>query len=171
MNWPPSPFTMLLSRHTRRREFITLLGGAAAHGRSRRGRSRRRMPADRLPRPRRLRPDPWTAAFVQRLRDLGWIEGRNVAIVYRWAEDITSASRRSRPSLSAARSKSSSRRANAVPSAQAGNNELPIVFRSRPTRWERSRREPVAPGATSRAVDFFEGAGRQAAGILARACA
>ena len=29
---------------------------------------------------------PWTAAFVQRLRELGWIEGRTVAIHYRWAE-------------------------------------------------------------------------------------
>jgi putative tryptophan/tyrosine transport system substrate-binding protein len=28
----------------------------------------------------------WTAAFVQRLRGLGWIEGRTVAIEYRWAE-------------------------------------------------------------------------------------
>src|SRR5207237_1593810 len=28
----------------------------------------------------------WTAAFVQRLRELGWIEGRTVAIEYRWAE-------------------------------------------------------------------------------------
>jgi len=29
---------------------------------------------------------PWLAAFVQRLRDLGWIEGRTVAIEVRWAE-------------------------------------------------------------------------------------
>ena len=26
---------------------------------------------------------PWTAAFVQRLQELGWIEGRTVAIEYR----------------------------------------------------------------------------------------
>jgi putative ABC transport system substrate-binding protein len=26
------------------------------------------------------------AAFVQRLRELGWIDGRNLAIEYRWAE-------------------------------------------------------------------------------------
>jgi hypothetical protein len=32
---------------------------------------------------------PWTAAFVQRLRDLGWIEGRTVAIEYRWGEGRT----------------------------------------------------------------------------------
>jgi putative ABC transport system substrate-binding protein len=28
----------------------------------------------------------WVAAFVQRLHELGWIEGRTVAIEYRWAE-------------------------------------------------------------------------------------
>jgi putative tryptophan/tyrosine transport system substrate-binding protein len=32
---------------------------------------------------------PWSAAFVQRLRELSWIEGRNVAIEYRWAEGRT----------------------------------------------------------------------------------
>ena len=31
----------------------------------------------------------WITAFVQRLRELGWIEGRTVAIEYRWAEGRT----------------------------------------------------------------------------------
>src|SRR5262249_1659244 len=29
---------------------------------------------------------PWTSAFVQRLHELGWIEGRTIAIEYRWSE-------------------------------------------------------------------------------------
>ena len=29
---------------------------------------------------------PWAAAFVARLRDLGWIEGRTIVIEYRWSE-------------------------------------------------------------------------------------
>ena len=28
----------------------------------------------------------WTSAFLDRLRELGWAEGRNIAIEYRWAE-------------------------------------------------------------------------------------
>src|SRR5262249_50249859 len=28
----------------------------------------------------------WIAAFVQRLRELGWSEGRTIAIEYRWGE-------------------------------------------------------------------------------------
>ena len=28
----------------------------------------------------------WTAAFVDRLRQLGWIDGRTVAIEYRWSQ-------------------------------------------------------------------------------------
>jgi putative tryptophan/tyrosine transport system substrate-binding protein len=31
----------------------------------------------------------WVEAFVQRLRELGWIEGRTVAIEYRWGEGRT----------------------------------------------------------------------------------
>jgi putative tryptophan/tyrosine transport system substrate-binding protein len=45
----------------KRRAFITLLGGAAAQSQ-------------------------WTMAFVQRMRELGWTEGSNLAIAYRWAE-------------------------------------------------------------------------------------
>jgi putative ABC transport system substrate-binding protein len=32
---------------------------------------------------------PWTAAFVAHLRELGWIENRNIAIEYRWSEGRT----------------------------------------------------------------------------------
>src|SRR4029077_15610601 len=28
----------------------------------------------------------WVTAFLQRLRELGWIEGRNLTVEYRWAE-------------------------------------------------------------------------------------
>jgi putative ABC transport system substrate-binding protein len=32
---------------------------------------------------------PWTASFTARLRELGWIDGRTVAIEYRWSEGRT----------------------------------------------------------------------------------
>jgi putative ABC transport system substrate-binding protein len=72
----------------KRREFITLLGGAAATWPLA---ARAQQPA-KLPTigflgaPTASIWSPWTAAFVQRLRELGWIEGRTVAIEYRWAE-------------------------------------------------------------------------------------
>jgi putative ABC transport system substrate-binding protein len=72
----------------RRREFIALVGGAAVG----------------WPTPARTQQlgklatigilgsgtpatqGQWYAGFMQRLRELGWIEGSNVAIEYRWAE-------------------------------------------------------------------------------------
>jgi ABC-type uncharacterized transport system substrate-binding protein len=72
----------------KRREFITLLGGAAATW----PRAARAQQGGRLPTIGLLGVGTaagwiyFTAAFVQRLRDLGWIEGRTVAIDYRWAE-------------------------------------------------------------------------------------
>ena len=32
---------------------------------------------------------PWTDAFVNRLRELGWVDGRTITIEYRWAEGRT----------------------------------------------------------------------------------
>ena len=71
----------------RRREFITFLGGVAATWPL----AARAQQAGRLPTVGYLGVDalvwgPWTAAFVRRLRELGWIEGRTIAIEYRWAE-------------------------------------------------------------------------------------
>jgi putative tryptophan/tyrosine transport system substrate-binding protein len=72
----------------RRRDFVALLGGAAAA-----------WPLSaRAQQPTKLRiigylgsstalaQSQWVAAFLQRLRQLGWVEGRTIAMEYRWAE-------------------------------------------------------------------------------------
>src|SRR5262245_31073879 len=72
----------------RRREFIILLGGAAASspGWSLVTRAQQRMPTiGFLGVSTAASWTDWTAAFVRRLGELGWTEGRNVAIEYRWA--------------------------------------------------------------------------------------
>jgi len=72
----------------RRREFITLMSGAVASWPL----AARAQQAGKLPTVGFLgestpsTQSERTAAFVQRLRELGWIEGRTIAIEYRWAE-------------------------------------------------------------------------------------
>jgi putative ABC transport system substrate-binding protein len=75
-------------RQWKRREVITLLGGvAAAWPVAARAQQQRRLPTiGLLGSSTPTAWAPWTAAFQQRLRDLGWIEGRNLIIEYRWAE-------------------------------------------------------------------------------------
>jgi putative ABC transport system substrate-binding protein len=72
----------------RRREFITLLGGAAAGWPlAARAQQPGKMPTIGLLGAAAAAVwRPWTDAFVQRLGELGWIQGRTVAIEYRWAE-------------------------------------------------------------------------------------
>src|SRR5712671_6125463 len=71
----------------RRRDFITLLGGAAAWPLAAWAQPPPKLPTiGFLVTVTRSDASEWTAAFVQRLRDLGWIESRNVAIEYRWAD-------------------------------------------------------------------------------------
>jgi putative ABC transport system substrate-binding protein len=72
----------------RRRAFITLLGGATlALPLAARAQQPGKLPTiGVLGGPTAADWGPWISAFSQRLRELGWVEGRNVAIVYRWAE-------------------------------------------------------------------------------------
>jgi putative tryptophan/tyrosine transport system substrate-binding protein len=71
----------------RRREFIGLVGSAAASLPL----GARAQVTGSVPKVGFIGTDavvwrPWTDAFEKRLRELGWTEGRTVAIEYRWAE-------------------------------------------------------------------------------------
>jgi putative ABC transport system substrate-binding protein len=71
----------------RRRNFIALLGGAAAWPLAARAPQQAKLPTIGLMLPSTpLVESQRVAAFVQRLRELGWIDGRNVAFEYRWGE-------------------------------------------------------------------------------------
>jgi putative ABC transport system substrate-binding protein len=71
-----------------RREFLGVLGGAAAAWPL----AARAQQTGKLPTIGFLGTTTasawgaWTATFVQRLRELGWSEGRTIAIEYRWAD-------------------------------------------------------------------------------------
>jgi putative ABC transport system substrate-binding protein len=74
----------------KRRTFITLLGGAAAWPLAARAQQPGTLPTiGYLGSATPATQGQWVAAFVQRLRELGWIEGRTIAIEYRWAEGRT----------------------------------------------------------------------------------
>jgi putative ABC transport system substrate-binding protein len=71
----------------RRREFITLLGGAGAWPLSARAQQPSKLPTiGYLGGGGPITQRAWVDAFVQRLRELGWFEGRTVVIEYRWGE-------------------------------------------------------------------------------------
>src|SRR6266699_1957157 len=71
----------------KRREFITLIGGAAAWPLAARAQQVPKLPTIGFMGASTASFErASTDAFVQRLRELGWIENRTVAIEYRWAE-------------------------------------------------------------------------------------
>jgi hypothetical protein len=77
-----------MASHIERRKFLATLGGAAVGWPL----AARAQQAGKLPTIGLLGAasasawSNWVPAFVQRLRQLGWIEDRTIAIEYRWAE-------------------------------------------------------------------------------------
>jgi putative tryptophan/tyrosine transport system substrate-binding protein len=70
-----------------RRDFITILGILATSPLAARAQQPGKLPTiGFLGQSTRSAASEWVAALVQRLRELGWIEGRTVTIDFRWAE-------------------------------------------------------------------------------------
>ncbi len=132
MNRPPSLLNMLLSRHTKRRDFIGLLGGATAWPLAARAQQ-----AERVRRIGILLPatanDPrfqtLVGTFLQALALLGWTIGRNVQIDTRWATPDVAGIRRHAAELAAlAPDVILAHGAGAVDALLHATRAVPIVF-------------------------------------------
>ena len=112
----------------KRREFITLLGGAAAWPLAARAQQAKPPTIGFLVTGTPSSHGQWFAALAQRLRELGWVDGRTIAIEYRWAEG--------RPERYAEIAAEFVRRkvdvivtgGSAVPAAKQATSIIPIVF-------------------------------------------
>ena len=113
----------------RRREFITLVSGTAfswplAASAQQTG----KLPTIGFLGSNASAWRPWAEAFVGRLRELGWIEGRTISIDYRWSEGRPE--RNAEIAAEFARLKVDVIVANgtAVPSVKRATSAIPIVF-------------------------------------------
>jgi putative tryptophan/tyrosine transport system substrate-binding protein len=112
----------------KRREFILALGGAAVWPLA----ARAQQPA--MPVVGYLNPQSadgtriFTVAFLQGLKETGYVEGQNVAVEYRYAENQFDRLRRWQPISSAATAVIVAFGATAALPAKAATTTIPIVF-------------------------------------------
>ena len=132
MNRPPSSLNMLLSRHTRRREFIALIGCVAVAWPL-------SVPAQQPEQVRRIgalinraADDPQgeagIAAFKQVLQQLGWSDGRNVRMDIHWGANDVDLTRRYATELVALAPVVLALGTVAVTAMQHASRTLPVVF-------------------------------------------
>jgi putative tryptophan/tyrosine transport system substrate-binding protein len=116
----------------RRREFITLLGGAAvAWPHAARAQQPAKLPTiGYLSSATPVTQGPWLTAFVQRLSELGWTEGRNVKIEVRWAEGRTDRAAEIAAEFVALKVNVIVTSGGLVPTAKQATSTIPIVFTS-----------------------------------------
>jgi putative tryptophan/tyrosine transport system substrate-binding protein len=113
-----------------RRTFVTLLGGAAAWPLA----ARAQQQTEKLPTIGYLGTGTpstmgqWTAAFVQRLHELGWIDGRNVKIEVRWAEGRSERFAEIAAEFVALKVNVIVTSGGAVPAVKQATSIIPIVF-------------------------------------------
>src|SRR5262249_21400314 len=114
----------------KRREFITLLGGAAAAWPL----AARAQQTGKLPTIGYLGPGGRDAdrqrvdAFINRLRELGWIEGRNVAIEQRWADNHAERFFEIADSLVQRKGDVIVTMGSVVPAVKRATSAIPIIF-------------------------------------------
>src|SRR5262249_55677320 len=159
---PLSPLTMLLSRHTRRRAFITLIGGAAvawplaAHAqqpeRMRRIGLLMHLPENDPEAQARMR------AFLQGLQQLGWTEGRNLRIDYRFgAADVDRARRYAAELIALAPDVIQASGTGPMAAVQQATRTVPIVFAQVPDPVNAGFVDSLArPGGNATGFSVFE---------------
>src|SRR5215831_17717399 len=112
----------------RRRAFLTLLGGAAGWPILARAQQTKPPTIGFFGTTSAATWAEWTPAFVQRLRELGWIEGRTVAIEWRWAEGRSERFAEIAAELVARKVDIIVTSGGGVPAAKQATSVIPIVF-------------------------------------------
>jgi putative ABC transport system substrate-binding protein len=112
----------------RRREFISLLGGSVAWSIAARAQPAKLPTVGFLGAGGQSAWTHWTAAFVQRLNELGWVQGRTVTIEYRWAEGRAERFREIASEFASLKVDVIVTVGSAVPALKDATSTIPIVF-------------------------------------------